>query len=135
MDNLFHTLKRKLLHLGSVTLLVLVTIAIWPAVSNADRLAGDKPQEPLSQAVPPAEVLSASGVVTVTVTVRPLRVLVVDEEGTITQIWSNTDQPNHRLVGRLGSDQGPEVPITQEIRSQYQALLGSIDWQKRGRVY
>ncbi|MBI2871713.1 MAG: hypothetical protein HYY00_00800 [Chloroflexi bacterium] len=78
-----------------------------------------------------------SGVTRVTAGVMPWRLLVVDEGGRITEVWSNTagTAPFYVLGAMKGEIGGPAVPVTQELLGQYSRLLRSVDWSVTGRAY
>ena len=74
----------------------------------------------------------------VTATVIPSRLIVVDANGDITGIWSNTSTAGpsyYALMVRQGSMNGDEHPLTDHILDQYNNLLDQINWAVRGRVY
>lgn len=70
----------------------------------------------------------------VTVTVEPHRVIIVDKNFTIRQIISNTEE-NVRPMVLLDSQDGKEVPYTESIRLQYMYLKPSINFTEPGIVY
>ncbi|GAG88279.1 unnamed protein product [marine sediment metagenome] len=62
----------------------------------------------------------------------------VDENDTIVEIWSNTTGTKRNFYSlrvKEQSLQGPEHPLTQEILTQYNRLLGEVDWTETGQVY
>lgn len=67
--------------------------------------------------------------------VKGKRLLVVDSDDEIVAIWSNTPSLDHDLIVRVGSRDGPEHPMTEDILHQYQELKGGIDWTERGLVF
>ena len=86
----------------------------------------------------PSESDSHTGSVTARVTGASARVIVVDENDRIIEVWSNTTgtkRPYYSLRTREDSFQGLEHPLTQEILEQYSRLLSSLDWTVCGRVY
>ena len=79
-----------------------------------------------------------SGTLTVTAEVFPSRLIVVDAQGDITGVWSNTngtDTSLYSLTVRQGGINGPDHPITNEILMQYGLLLNAVDWSGSGQVY
>jgi len=85
-----------------------------------------------------SETASNCGTVRASVTVMPSRRIVVDENDTIVEIWSNTTGTKRNFYSlrvKEQSLQGPEHPLTQEILAQYNRLLGEVDWTETGRVY
>lgn len=74
----------------------------------------------------------------VTATVSPGRLIVVDENDRIVEIWSNTKALKGSFYSLRVKEQhwqGPDHPLTQEILAQYSRFLGEVDWSKRGQVY
>ncbi len=85
-----------------------------------------------------SETASPAGTITASVTVMPSRRIVVDENDTIVEIWSNTTGTKRNFYSlriKEQSLQGPEHPLTQEILTQYNNLLGEVDWTETGQVY
>ena len=84
------------------------------------------------------ETTSNRGTVTASVTVMPSRRIVVDENDTIVEIWSNTTGTKRNFYSlrvKEQSLQGHEHPLTQEILTQYNRLLDEVDWTETGQVY
>ena len=84
------------------------------------------------------ETASPAGTITASVTVMPSRRIVVDENDTIVEIWSNTTGTKRKFYSlriKEQSLQGPEHPLTPEILAQYNRLLGEVDWTETGQVY
>ena len=84
------------------------------------------------------ETASPAGTITASVTVMPSRRIVVDENDTIVEIWSNTTGTKRNFYSlrvKQQSLQGPEHPLTQGILTQYNRLLGEVDWTETGQVY
>lgn len=76
--------------------------------------------------------------VRLTVGVLPSRLIVVDSQDRIAQVWSNTFMSapgSYTLRVRLGDQHGEERLLTDDIRSRYDTLSESIDWSKTGLVY
>lgn len=69
------------------------------------------------------------------VSVQASRVVVVNTQGQIRSIYSNSAKNDAPLQGRLGTVSGPPLGITQPIWEQYQHLLPEIDWSKTGLVF
>jgi len=85
-----------------------------------------------------SETASPAGTITASVTVMPSRRIVVDENDTIVEIWSNTTGTKRNFYSlrvKEQSLQGHEHPLTQEILAQYNRLLGDVDWTETGQVY
>jgi hypothetical protein len=80
-----------------------------------------------------------SATIMVSFTVMGVRVVVVDEEGTVQQIWSNTVDDNYLLRVRQGSYNGTPYPATPEVVAQYNQITERIDWdgqgKQQGKVY
>ncbi len=94
----------------------------------------DTVEEPSSH----SETASAVGTVRACVTVTPSRLMVVDGNGRIVEIWSNTTGTKrdfYSLRVREQSWQGVEHPLTPGILAQYNRLLGEVDWSINGRAY
>ena len=101
--------------------------------SELDRLH-DIAEEPSSHSktTPHCATIRAS------VTVMSSRLIVVDENDTIIEVWSNTTGTKrffYSLRVKEQSWQGPEHPLTQGILAQYNRLLDELDWNNKGRVY
>ncbi len=72
------------------------------------------------------------------VTAASSRLIVVDENDTIVEIWSNTTGTKRSFYSLRVKEQhwqGPEHPLTPGILAQYNHLLTEVDWSNRGRVY
>lgn len=70
-------------------------------------------------------------------TVMPARTVVIDHQGTIREIWSNTAAGFHyySLEVREGSRQGPLTDYSPVVHRQYAPLIPLIDWRPTGKVY
>ena len=115
---------------------LLIASGLWLGLPTAST-SGHGAPAPISsieQPRPPEQAAASVGI-GVSVTVNPVRYLVVDEAGNITQVWSNTRGDEFRLAAKLGSSKGTEVPLTAGILAQYESLKAGIDWSKTGRVY
>ncbi len=145
--------------------LSLATLASWPTASIEEVAAQPVPQLIASAASLPSRsyVLSNGSVVAskpeaaprglvgadnaitpvgqtirVAVTVVPSRLIVVDEQETIIEVYSNTDGvgiPYYQVVVRQGYDYGTERPLTAKILEQYNQLQPKVDWSSFGKVY
>ena len=71
---------------------------------------------------------------TVTVTVEPQRVIIVDKNLTIMQIISNTELDIRPIV-LLGSQDGSELPYTESIMRQYFFLKPTLNFSQPGILY
>lgn len=81
---------------------------------------------------------SRSATITASVTVAPSRLVVVNENDRIIEIWSNTTGTKrgfYSLRVKEHSWQGLGHPLTPEILAQYNDLLGKVDWTNEGKVY
>lgn len=76
----------------------------------------------------------ATGTLTITATVRPVRILVVNPDLTIQEIVSNTSLDVRPLVVANTMD-GPELPYSEAIRQEYAFIKPGIDFSKPGIVY
>ena len=85
-----------------------------------------------------SEQSSHSATITASVKGAASRLIVVDENDRITEIWSNTNGANgsfYSLRVREQQVQGSEHLLTPEILAQYNRLLGEVDWNTRDQVY
>lgn len=78
--------------------------------------------------------------VTVSFTVRPVIVLVVDASGRPTALWSNLGhEPTAGQLGELrvrrGSVRGADVALTPSLRSVVTSALEAANWSRRGRIW
>jgi hypothetical protein len=71
---------------------------------------------------------------TVTVTVEPMRTIIVDKNIRIVQIMSNTREDVEPLVF-LETRDGVELPYTEGVRDQYLSLKPIINFSQPGIVY
>lgn len=81
---------------------------------------------------------SVSGAASVTARVQPVRLLVLDDRGRISQIWSNTGAGDVEpmLAVRLRSVDGPLLAaVPGEVLDEYGLLLDSVDWSVLGLTY
>lgn len=76
--------------------------------------------------------------VTVSARVEAARLLVLDDQGDIVEVWSNTGDLDlePRLSARLDSVDGPLLtPIPRGALDEYRILVEQVDWSVRGLVY
>ena len=102
-------------------------------LSKTDKLEGIA-EEPSSH----SETTSHCATIRASVTAASSRLIVVDENNTIVEIWSNTTGTKrsfYSLRVKEQSWQGPEHPLTPGILAQYNRLLTEVDWSNRGKVY
>ncbi len=108
----------------------IVTEETWRKVnSSQDTAAGSTSY---------SETASPAGTITASVKVASSRLIVVDENNTIIEIWSNTTGAKRSFYSlRIKEQQwqGSEHPLTPEILAQYNHLLGEVDWTETGQVY
>ena len=76
----------------------------------------------------------SGGTIIVLATVAPQRSIVVDENLTILQVYSNTTKDIRPNV-YLDNIDGEEVAYSDSILHQYQAIKKSINFEKPGLVY
>jgi len=91
-------------------------------------------EEPSSSSETP----SRSATIKASVTAASSRLIVVDENDRIVEVWSNTTGTKRSFYSlriKEQSWQGEEHPLTQEILAQYNSLLGEVDWSINGRAY
>lgn len=72
--------------------------------------------------------------VEVSLDVIPVRVIVVGSDQRITQVISNTDDDIYPTV-RLDDDEGPILPISAAVSSQYALIHGFINFSRTGTVW
>ena len=63
-----------------------------------------------------------AGVIRVTGEVTAVTLIIVDEDGSITEIWSNSGGEASKVIARRGSRTGPEIAVTPSI------LRGAKRW-------
>ena len=91
-------------------------------------------EEPSSQ----HQTASPSATIRASVKGASSRLIVVDENDRIIEIWSNTDGANGGFYSLRIKEQrveGLEHPLTPEILAQYNRLLDEVDWNARDQVY
>ena len=79
-----------------------------------------------------------NGTVGASVIILPSRQIVVDEKDKITKVWSNTSGKDYSFYSlSIWNEKlnGVEHYLTPKILSQYNKLLGQLDWNNTGRVY
>ena len=114
-------------------------------VLNNREIVTEKPSGEMDRLCDAAEVPSSHSETTshcatirASVTVASSRLIVVDENDTIVEIWSNTTGTKRSFYSLRVKEQhwqGPEHPLTPGILAQYNRLLAEVDWSNRGRVY
>jgi hypothetical protein len=83
-----------------------------------------------------SEGAGGAGSVAVTAAVRGVHLVVLDEAGEISQVWSNAPAADAELVFRAGALSGPELPASDALLQQYQTTAAVIDWSRaRGLVW
>ena len=101
--------------------------------SQVDELLGTT-EKPSSH----REATSHCGTIKASVTGASSRLIVVDGNDRIVEIWSNTTGTKrvfYSLRVKEQQPQGLEHPLTQAILAQYNRLLGKVDWTQTGQVY
>ncbi|MDP3064709.1 MAG: hypothetical protein Q8O40_16130 [Chloroflexota bacterium] len=128
------TRKRWLVALGAgLATGVALSLALWAGPVGAEDSSG-RHEAPLVQvAVQTAEAISPS--VRVAGAVVGSRVVVVDDKGTISAIFSNTSDPDAPIEARLGSASGPKLDTTPSVVRQYEKLKVKVDWGRAGLIY
>ena len=114
-------------------------------VLNNGEIVTEKPSGEMDRLCEAAEVPSSHSetnshyaTIRASVTVASSRLIVVDENDTIVEIWSNTTGTKRSYYSLRVNEQhwqGLEHPLTQGILAQYNRLLAEVDWSNRGRVY
>ena len=102
----------------------------WQSAVARDSADIDSTQTQQSSSVSGA----AQGQVVVSARVLPIRLLVIDDESNLIQIWSNGDEPA-RLEARKSSRNGPEVPVSPALRAAYDRVAPTIPPGAKGLVY
>ena len=103
-----------------------------------NRIVVGSPQLLASQEFNAGSTTQLDGTLAVSAEVFPARLIVVDGNEDIVAMWSNTGgsaTSNHSLTVRTLEKNGPSYPLTDYIVSQYDRLLGEVDWSARGQVY
>ncbi len=79
----------------------------------------------------------ASAAVAAQFTVVPSRIVVVDSQDEVMEIWNNTCPGDgfYCLKVKEQDGHGPEHPLTPRILERYNSLLPEIDWAEPGEVY
>jgi len=72
--------------------------------------------------------------VVVTITVDPVRIIIVNKNLTITKIMSNTKQDIRPIV-YLENEDGVELPYSESIMREYFFIKPSLDFSRPGIVY
>lgn len=115
--------------------LLLVIVALCAVAAPA--LAGSSAPDPIGETAGGGE---NSAAVTVSFTVRPVIVLVVDDAGAPTQLWTNI--PGSPTAGELDgvearrdSPRGTPVAIGPSLRPQLPAILAGAAWGRQGLIW
>lgn len=106
-----------------------------PVGSGSAGIGSARQQTSVAQYAPGDPV---AGGVTVSVRIEPARLLVLNDEGRVMEIWSNTGEADvdPLLIARLHSVAGPALPeIPERALSEYRLLVGQVNWSARGLVY
>lgn len=80
---------------------------------------------PVSAAVP----TSSGGETVITAHVMPVRHIVVDHEGVIQRIISNTSE-NVTPIVHLGTAEGEEILLTTDVKQRYESVIAHLDMQR-----
>ncbi|MDO8490872.1 MAG: hypothetical protein Q7T04_02510 [Dehalococcoidia bacterium] len=107
---------------------VVAQVAAWPeSQATVGRVTVDEAL--------PAPLTAA---VQVTVAVTPSRLIIVDEDDKVIEIYSNAravQEGAYTLQVRQGGQQGQKHLLTDGVQAQYTLLLAEVDWSRTGRVY
>lgn len=79
-------------------------------------------------------VAAQTGTTVITAKIAPVRIIVVDNKGKITQVISNTKENVTPTVHKNSPD-GKKTVLTQSISKQYKTILKSSDTHKTGVIY
>lgn len=77
----------------------------------------------------PSVSAATSGETVITARVMPVRHVVINKEGTILRVVSNTSEDVSPIV-HLGSFEGPEVTMSEEARATYDRLVAHLDMSR-----
>ncbi|MBI4331296.1 MAG: hypothetical protein HY673_08455 [Chloroflexi bacterium] len=130
-----------------LSLLIVRLVTLLPAEAADKRIAAGSPAWQTSEAVEddmiPGAVLAqqpssnphaAQGQVVVSAEIVPIRLLVIDEEGNLAQVWSNGGE-TAKLEARQSGRNGPEAPISVALRAAYEQIAPTIPPGAKGLVY
>ena len=71
---------------------------------------------------------------TLLVTIQPVRLIVVDQNASIVEIYSNTTNDIRPIV-TLNTPDGMQLPYSETIAQEYQNLKSSVSFARAGLVY
>lgn len=111
-------------------------------VSTGGSFPGNAPSPgPIAQEAAPSaqsQAGHASATVMISARIDPARLLVLDDEGRVVEIWSNTGAAvgDPLLSARLHSIDGPVLlEIPPQALNDYRLLLDEVDWSVLGLTY
>jgi len=113
-----------------------IRTALAVTLGSGVLLAGAFRVEPAPSGAQSAPSGGTSASVRVTATISGVRLLVVDDLGRITEIWTNSRDQSAALRARRGDLSGPEIDVTSTLETQYRTLMHGIGQPTSlGRVY
>ncbi|MHB8868159.1 MAG: hypothetical protein ACYC6T_11535 [Thermoleophilia bacterium] len=127
---------------------ITVAAAVLPVDDSPPPLSAHTPR-PADPADPPpsgpgvnslveGHVEAPTAAVSLSARVEAARLLVVDDRGSLVEVWSNTGAGTvaPRIYARLHSVDGPLLAqIPKRALDEYHQLLGRIDWSTLGLAY
>lgn len=120
-----HWLFRLCFHGIVVIALLSLVVATWFTWSQTTRASAAPVLDPFSSAVADLVETAQVGVV-VAAAIRRVRVVVVDQDEVVQEVWSNTDGPDYDLIVRQGDRWGPDYPATEKIKAQLRIVEPSL---------
>ena len=101
-----------------VIALLSLIVATWYTWSRAALAAAAPSVGPSSPAAMDQPAAAQAGVA-VTAAIRGVRLVVVDQDEVVREVWSNTAGPDYVLMVRLGDRWGADYPATEQVLAQY----------------
>jgi len=98
--------------------LIVATWFTWSQARGAAAAPGQEASSPTAAAQP----ASAQAGVSVNAAVLGVRLIVVDQDEVVREVWSNTAGPDYVLTVRLGDRWGPDYPATERVFAQYRRI-------------
>ncbi len=102
-----------------VVALLSLIVATWYTWSRAARAAAAPNVGPSSSPTVADQPAAAQAGVGVTAAIRGVRLVVVDQDEVVREVWSNTAGSDYVLMVRLGDRWGADYPATERFMAQY----------------